>query len=76
METSLKLMMTFKTAGDKTINLSIDDPRSDINEEEVQNAMNLIVDKNIFTPYGSELVSGVDAKIVLTDTQEFDLVVG
>ena len=51
METSLKLMMTFKTAGDKTINLSIDDPRGDINEEQVQNAMNLIVQKTITFNY-------------------------
>ncbi len=30
METSLKLVMTFKSAGDKTVNLTVDDPRDDI----------------------------------------------
>lgn len=72
METSLKLMMTFKTAGDKTINLSIDDPRSDINEEEVQNAMNLIVEKNIFAPGDYDIKEALKAKIVQTETTEFD----
>ena len=72
METSLKLMMTFKTAGDKTINLSIDDPRGDINEEQVQNAMNLIVQKNIFSPGDYDIKEAVKAKIVQTETTEFD----
>ena len=72
METSLKLMMTFKTTGDKTINLSIDDPRSDISEEEVQNAMNLIVEKNIFSPGDFDIKEALKAKIVQTETTEFD----
>jgi len=72
METSLKLMMTFKTTGDKTINLSIDDPRGDISEEEVQNAMNLIVEKNIFSPGDYDIKEAVKAKIVQTETTEFD----
>ena len=75
MQTTKRLIMTFLTELGRKISISLDDPREDISEEEVVAAMNLIVDKNIFTPYGSELVSSVDAKIVLTDTQEFDLVV-
>ena len=76
MQTTKRLIMTFLTELGRKISISLDDPREDISEEEVVAAMNLIVNKNIFTPYGSELVSSVDAKIVLTDTQEFDLVVG
>ena len=76
METTKRLIMTFLTELGRKISISLDDPREDISEEEVVAAMNLIVDKNIFTPYGAELVSSVEAKIVLTDTQEFDLVVG
>ena len=76
MQTTKRLIMTFLTELGRKISISLDDPREGISEEEVVAAMNLIVDKNIFTPYGSELVSSVEAKIVLTDTQEFDLVVG
>jgi hypothetical protein len=37
--------------------------------------MNLIVEKDIFFPYGSELVSAVEAKVVVTDTTEYDLAI-
>ena len=37
--------------------------------------MDLIVEKNIFSPNGEDIVSAKDAKIVQTETTEFDLVV-
>ena len=43
-----KLIMTFKTTDDKTVSLSIDDPRDDINETEIKDAMDLVVSKNIY----------------------------
>ncbi|MGL5753847.1 MAG: DUF2922 domain-containing protein [Paraclostridium sp.] len=75
METKKRLIMTFLTGVGRKISLAIDDPRENITEAEVIAAMNLIVEKNIFAPYDSELVATVDAKIVLTDTEEFDLVI-
>ena len=47
METALKLIMTFKSQGDKAVNLTIDDPKEDLTESEIINAMNLIIEKNI-----------------------------
>lgn len=73
METSLKLVMTFKSEGDKTVNLTIDDPRDDISEAEVISAMNLILDKNIFSPDNVDLKEAVKAKVIQTETTEFDL---
>ena len=73
METSLKLVMTFKSAGDKTVNLTVDDPRDDINEAEVISAMNLILEKNIFSPDNVDLKEAVKAKVIQTETTEFDL---
>ena len=73
METSLKLVMTFKSAGDKTVNLTVDDPRDDISEDEVISAMNLILEKNIFSPYNVDLKETVKAKVIQTETTEFDL---
>ncbi|MBC5995823.1 DUF2922 domain-containing protein [Romboutsia ilealis] len=73
METSLKLVMTFKSEGDKTVNLTIDDPRDDISETEVISAMNLILDKNIFSPDNVDLKEAVKAKVIQTETTEFDL---
>lgn len=73
METSLKLVMTFKSEGDKTVNLTIDDPRDDISETEVISAINLILDKNIFSPDNVDLKEAVKAKVIQTETTEFDL---
>ena len=76
METNKKLLMTFKTTDDRKISLSIDDPREDITEDEIKTAMELVVAKNIFAPGGSDIESIVDAKIVVTDTTPYDLVIG
>ena len=65
--------MTFKSHGDKAINLTIDDPKDDLTESEIIDAMNLIIEKNIFAPYNVDLKEAVKAKVVQTDTTEFDL---
>lgn len=74
METKKRLVMTFLTGVGRKISISIDDPKENITETEIVDAMNLIVEKNIFAPYGSELVATVDAKVIVTDTEEFDLI--
>lgn len=73
METALKLIMTFKSQGDKAVNLTIDDPKEDLTESEIIDAMNLIIEKNIFAPDNVDLNKAVKAKVVQTDTTEFDL---
>ena len=74
MEVKKKLMMTFKTDEDKNISISLDDPRQNLTEQEIQNAMNIILNNDIFAPNGETLISLVGAKIVETGTTEFDLV--
>ena len=74
MEVKKKLMMTFKTDEDKNVSISIDDPRENVTEQEIQNAMNIILNTDIFAPNGETLISLVGAKIVETGTTEFDLV--
>ena len=73
MITTKKLVMTFLTGVGRKVSLSIDDPREDLSEEDVVDAMNLILEKNIFAPYGSDFESTVEAKVVCTDTTEYDL---
>lgn len=75
METKKKLLMTFMNSLGRKTSISIDDPREDITESEIKTCMELIVEKNIFAPNGADIVSAVDAKIVVTDTSEYDLVV-
>jgi hypothetical protein len=69
-----RLVMTFKAADDKSVSLTIDDPREDLTEEEIKDAMELVVSKNIFAPGGADIASAVSAKVVVTDTTPYDLV--
>ena len=73
MEQTKRLLMTFKTTDDKKVSLSIDNPREDITESEIKDAMDLVVSKNIFAPNGADIVSAVEAKVVVTDTTSYDL---
>ncbi len=75
METKKRLLMTFLTGVGRKISITVDDPREDLTEAEIIEAMDLIVAKDIFAPYGSALVSTVEAKVVVTDTTEYDLAV-
>ena len=73
MEIKTKLIMNFKTELDKKVSITVDSPRTDLTEEEIHDAMLLILSKDIFNINGSSLVSLVDAKVVTTDTTEYDL---
>lgn len=69
-----KLVMTFKNEIDKEVTISIDDPKDDITEQKIKEAMDLIVTKGIFKKGNYALTAVVDAKIVNTQTTEYDLV--
>ena len=71
-----KLIMTFKTTDEKSVSLSIDNPRENLTEDEIKSAMDLVVLKNIFSIGGSDILKAVSAKVVVTDTTPFDLVIG
>ena len=65
----IKLLMSFMTSSGRKVSLFVTDPREDVTETEIKEVMDLIIEKNIFAP------NGEDAKIVQTETTEFDLVV-
>ena len=73
MEQTKRLVMTFKTTDDKQVTLSVDNPREDITDSEINYAMDLVVSINIFAPNGADIVSAVEAKVVVTDTTSYDL---
>jgi hypothetical protein len=68
-----KLVMVFGTDGDKNVSLSIDKPKASLKETEIKTAMETIVAQNIFAPNGEDLIKCVEAKIVNTNTDEYDL---
>ena len=70
-----KLLMTFSTNFGKKVSLFVTDPRQDLTESEIKAAMDIIVEKNIFAPGGEDLKAPVEAKLVQTETTEYDLVV-
>lgn len=69
-----RLLMTFQDADDKRVSLTVDEPRADITEADIKSTMDLVVANNIFAPSGLDIVKTVEAKIVVTDTTEYDLV--
>ena len=74
MITTKKLVITFLTGVGRKVSLSIDDPREDLSESDVVDAMNLILKQNIFNLYGNDFKSTVEANVICTDaTTEYDL---
>ena len=66
--------MVFKNSVGKNVSISIDDPKDNITETEIKTTMELIVEKNIFKKNDYAFVEAVEAKIVTTNTTEYDLV--
>ena len=75
MEEAKKLVLVFKNSAGKEITFTIDDPKDTLTEAEIKAAMDLIVEKNIFKKNNYDLVSAVEARVVSTQTQEYDLIV-
>ncbi len=69
----IRLLMSFVTETGKRVSLFVTDPRDNVTESEIKAVMDLIIAKNIFAPGGENLVTAKDAKIVQTETTEFDL---
>lgn len=68
-----KLIMTFKNTLDNSFTITVDDPREDLEEQDIIDAMNLIKEKNIFQPKGYDIAECVSAKVVTSTTTEYDL---
>ena len=70
-----KLIVTFKNTLGNSFSITIDDPREDIEETDIINAMNLIKEKNIFQPKGYDIAECVSAKVVDSTTTEYNLTI-
>lgn len=64
------LQLVFEGADKEKKTLRIPDPRANLTAAEIQVAMNYVVDNSI---YGTEAQRAVSARIVETNTQEFDV---
>lgn len=68
-----KLELIFKNAANKTAKITIDEAREDIESNEIKEAMEDIIEKDVFTSNGGALVAIHGARVVETEIQEFDL---
>ena len=70
-----KLIMTFKNTLGNSFSITIDDPREDLVEQDIIDAMNLIKSKNIFQPKGYDIAECISAKVVNSTTTGYNLIV-
>ena len=70
-----KLIMTFKNTLGNSFSITIDDPREDLVEQDIIDAMNLIKTKTIFQPKGYDIAECISAKVVNSTTTEYNLIV-
>jgi len=68
-----KLEMIFKNQLDSKTRISIDNPRADITEAEVNTVMNDIVASGVFSSNGGDLVAVSGARVITTEVQELTL---
>ena len=71
MET-VKLEMNFGDALEKVFKLSIEDPRADLDQVQIQEAMSNIISSNIFDSKGADLVAVNGARIITTSINEME----
>lgn len=64
------LRMSFRNEAGRTVSISIDSPRVDLAAADVENAMDTIIDRNIITTTGGDLVSIVRARIISSTVTE------
>ena len=73
MKTTKRLVMVFKTDADTNVSISVDNPKDSLQESAIKSAMQIVIDKNVFAPREEKLVALVEARIVVTNTNEYEL---
>jgi len=68
------LEMDFNTELGRTQRVRVYDAKDPITGAEVAAAMDSIIAKNIFTSTGGNLTSKLDARVIVTDSSDLDLV--
>lgn len=72
METNLELV--FLATDGKTVRITVNDPKDNLDEEIIRNVMNQILTANVFeTSSGASLVSIKEARKISKNTEVFSL---
>lgn len=67
-----KLEMDFLDGFNKRLRISIDEPLEDLVQSEIEDAMDIIIARNIFQSNGVDLVSREGARIIKTLVNEME----
>ena len=70
MEETKTLQMTFLNEANGRVTISVADPREDLTENEVENAMNNIITANVINSSGGDLVGIVSARIITRQVED------
>ena len=70
---SVSLQLIFKTAGGSRRTLSVEDPKVDLTDAQVQTAMSTILSKNVFSTADGDFSEALEARKVTTEITEFTL---
>lgn len=65
-----KLTMSFKNAADNVSSYTVDEPRVDVTDVEIQAVMDDMIAKSVFNTTGGDLISVVSAKVITTTVNE------
>ncbi len=72
-ETTRTLEMTFATELNKKHVIRVADAKSEVTASEVSTAMDNIINKNIFSGTGGELIEKVSAQLITTQVDDLDI---
>ena len=64
------IRLTFTTAGGKTVVLSLADPKDQVSKAQAEDAMDVIIEKNLFVTASGPLVGKRDIRVVNTETDD------
>lgn len=71
-----QLVITFKDNHGDNYNITIANPRYDVEEEAIKAIAEHIIDNNYFkTTQGGDFVEMVKAKVIVSESEHFDLVI-
>ncbi len=68
-----KLELEFKDEVGKKFVLSLDEPREDLTEIEVKDAMDNIVGQNVFFTNDGNIIAAAGARIITTTIEELEI---
>ena len=63
MKTDTDLDLIFKNAAGKKVILNIEEPKTDVTKAEIDAAMQVVVENNIFATTGGDIVEAVEGRL-------------